>query len=129
MQAEREGRTTVQPQEGEASPAEELDELVKRIPKLIALLPDVLHRPRSVDDRHAAAIEEMTQSLMGAMGKAKPAMLVSLFSHSLAQRVEADEVVQLKQPLLAFMDPSTRLSLIRGKSYAGFMQRLGTVSA
>jgi hypothetical protein len=30
-----------------------------------------------VDDRHAAAIEEMTQALMGTMGKAKPNMLVS----------------------------------------------------
>ncbi|TEB34188.1 hypothetical protein FA13DRAFT_1729669 [Coprinellus micaceus] len=105
LREERENHVAIQPPSGEASASEELDDLTRRIPKVIALLPDVLHRPRAVDDRHAAAIEEMTQALMGAMGKAKPNML-------------------LKQPLLGFMEPSTKLSLIRGKSYAGFLQRL-----
>ncbi|KAF6764293.1 nucleoporin nup189 [Ephemerocybe angulata] len=103
---ERETHVVVQPPAGELSTTEEIDDLTRRIPKLIALLPDVLHRPRSVDDRHAAAIEEMTQSLLSVMGKAKPAML-------------------LKQPLLNFMDPSTKLTLIRGKNYARFLQRVG----
>ncbi|KAG2008335.1 nucleoporin nup189 [Coprinopsis cinerea AmutBmut pab1-1] len=87
----------------DAAVADELDELTRKIPKLIALLPDVLYRNRNVDDRHAAAIEEMTQGLLHVMGKAKPSML-------------------LKQPILGFMDGATKISLIRGKGYARFLQ-------
>ena len=61
----------------DAAQTDELDDLVRRAPKVIALLPDVLHRGRSTDDRHAAAIEEMTQRLLAVVGKARPGTLVS----------------------------------------------------
>ncbi|RXW16183.1 hypothetical protein EST38_g9671 [Candolleomyces aberdarensis] len=78
LQEEKEGRADGISAPGEPSPAEELEDLMRKVPKLIALLPDILHRPRSVDDRHTAAIEEMTQSLLRVTGKAKPSTLVSL---------------------------------------------------
>ncbi|KAJ2925405.1 hypothetical protein H1R20_g11674, partial [Candolleomyces eurysporus] len=78
LQEEKEGRAEGVSALGEPSPAEELEDLMRKVPKLIALLPDILHRPRSVDDRHTAVIEEMTQSLLRVTGKAKPSTLVSL---------------------------------------------------
>jgi nuclear pore complex protein Nup98-Nup96 len=60
----------------DAAQADELDELIRRVPKVIALLPDVLHRGRNVDDRHVAAVEEMTQRLLAVVGKARPSTLV-----------------------------------------------------
>ncbi|TFK26610.1 nucleoporin nup189 [Coprinopsis marcescibilis] len=94
-----EGEDTTIP---DAAQTAELDDLTRKIPKLIALLPDVLHRPRAVDDRHCAAVEEMTQSLVAVMRKAKPGML-------------------LKQPVLNFMDGATKINLIKGRGYARFL--------
>ena len=71
---------------------------------------------------------------MGVMGKAKPTMLVSfpMICYPLRMCMLMGNLArdpQLKQPLLSFMEPSTKLSLIRGKSYAGFLQRLTVTSA
>jgi len=61
----------------DAAQEEEIDELSKRVPKIIALLPDILHRSRSVDDRHAAALEEMTKDLLKLVERSNPLLLVS----------------------------------------------------
>lgn len=104
MEAERRerGGGTIIP---DAAQADELDDLIRKVPKVIALLPDVLHRGRNTDDRHAAAIEEMTQRLLAVVGKARPSTL-------------------LEQPVLRFMAGATKINLIRGKGYARFLQNV-----
>lgn len=109
---------------GQPSPEEEIEDLARRVPKLIALLPDVLHRPRAMDDRHIAAIEEMTQALLSVLGKVKPAILVCACPFADFIGLLTIFSYQLKQPLLPSMDASTKISLIRGKSYARFLQRV-----
>ena len=60
----------------DASQAEEIDDLSKMVPKIIAILPDVLHRNRLTDARHPAALEEMTKDLLKLVERAKPMLLV-----------------------------------------------------
>lgn len=57
-----------------------IDELAKRIPKIIGLLPDIFLRSRSTDDRHPAAVEEMTKDLLKLAERANPDLLVSMES-------------------------------------------------
>jgi nuclear pore complex protein Nup98-Nup96 len=68
-------------QEGDAVPdasqALELDELVRSVPKLIGILPDVL-RDRS-DVRHNAALAEMIAGLVVVLDKVQPLALVCVF--------------------------------------------------
>jgi nuclear pore complex protein Nup98-Nup96 len=54
-----------------------IDDLAKRIPKIIGLLPDIFFRRRSTDDRHPAAVEEMTKDLLKLAERANPDLLVS----------------------------------------------------
>lgn len=64
----------------DASQSTELDELVRSIPKLIEILPDIL---RNRDDaRHKAALAEMTAGLMLKLDKVKPLALVRLYSYN-----------------------------------------------
>jgi nuclear pore complex protein Nup98-Nup96 len=55
-----------------------IDELAKRIPKTIGLLPDIFFRSRTTDDRHPAAVEEMTKDLLKLAERANPDLLVSI---------------------------------------------------
>ncbi|KAJ3514528.1 hypothetical protein NLJ89_g2324 [Agrocybe chaxingu] len=59
----------------DATQAAEIDELTKRVPKIIGILPDALHRSRTSDDRHIAALEEMTKDLLNLVEKAQPLLL------------------------------------------------------
>ena len=61
----------------DASQAEEVEELSKRIPRIIAILPDVLHRSRVTDAKHPAALEEMTKDLLRLVERANPMLLVN----------------------------------------------------
>jgi nuclear pore complex protein Nup98-Nup96 len=55
-----------------------IDDLAKRIPRIIGLLPDIFFRSRSTDDRHPAAVEEMTKDLLKLAERANPDLLVSI---------------------------------------------------
>lgn len=56
--------------------AQETDDLTRRVPKIISILPDVFYRSRTSDPRHAAAAEEMVKNLLAATENAKPIALV-----------------------------------------------------
>ncbi|KAF8633142.1 hypothetical protein AX17_004643 [Amanita inopinata Kibby_2008] len=91
----------------DASLAQELDELTRRIPKIISLLPDVLDRAQSTDPRHAAALEQMVKDLTGLAGSTKPLMLS-----------------QIQQSTLVGADQATKLGLIRSAGLARFLKNL-----
>ena len=55
-----------------------IDDLAKRIPKIIGLLPDIFFRSCSTDDRHQAAVEVMTKDLLKLTERANPDLLVSI---------------------------------------------------
>ena len=57
-----------------------IDDLARRIPKIICLLPDIFYRSRSTDDRHPAALQEMTKGLLELAERANPDLLVSMKS-------------------------------------------------
>ncbi|KAF9476965.1 hypothetical protein BDN70DRAFT_862477 [Pholiota conissans] len=82
-----------------------IDTLSKRIPRMIALLPDILHRKRAVDPRHVAALEEMTKDLLKLEEKARPLLLS-----------------QIHQSTLGALDGATKINLIKGLGYARFLQ-------
>jgi nuclear pore complex protein Nup98-Nup96 len=65
----------------DASEAMELAELVRQIPKLIGILPDVL-RDRT-DPRHSAALAVMISGLMLHLDRIQPLSLVSTLSQAL----------------------------------------------
>ncbi|KAF8962583.1 nuclear protein 96-domain-containing protein [Flammula alnicola] len=98
-------------EEGEAVPdsvqAEEIDNLSKRVPRIIALLPDILHRSRANDPRHVAALEEMTKDLLKLVERAQPLLLS-----------------QIQQPTLTVLDGATKINLVRGIGYARFLQSI-----
>lgn len=56
--------------------AQETDDLTRRVPKIISILPDVFYRSRTSDPRHAAAAEEMVKNLLTTTENAKPIALV-----------------------------------------------------
>jgi len=61
----------------DAARSQQIETLSKQIPRLISLLPDILHRNRATDPRHVAALEEMTKELLKLVEKAQPLLLVS----------------------------------------------------
>ncbi|CAA7267293.1 unnamed protein product [Cyclocybe aegerita] len=91
----------------DTSQAAEIDELSKRVPKIIGILPDALHRSRTSDDRHVAALEEMTKDLLSLVEKAQPLLLS-----------------QIQQPTLTVLDGATKINLVRGMGYARFLQSI-----
>lgn len=60
----------------DAAVASEIDELARKIPKLIGILPDVLTKQKS-DRRHKAALIEMTSALVALVDRARPLSMVS----------------------------------------------------
>lgn len=73
LDAENKDRPTIP----DATIIAQINDITRRIPRLIGVLPDVLHRSRVNDMRHAAALEEMVKGLLGIVGKTKPELLVS----------------------------------------------------
>jgi len=81
--AESDGAETVP----NATRSQEIETLSKQIPRIIALLPDILHRNSATDPRHVAALEEMTKDLLKLVESARPLLLVSTFQiHRQLQR-------------------------------------------
>lgn len=60
----------------DVSQADQIERLSRQIPKIIAILPDIFQRNRTTDDRHIAAVEEMTKDLLKLVEKAQPLLLV-----------------------------------------------------
>lgn len=54
--------------------AVEIEDLTRKIPKIIGILPDLLYN--KADMRHKAALAEMTETLVGLMDKMKPLAVV-----------------------------------------------------
>ncbi|KAK2461179.1 hypothetical protein APHAL10511_006706 [Amanita phalloides] len=91
----------------DSSRKHELDELARRVPKIIALLPDVMSRRHSGDTRHAAALEQMVKELIGLVEKSKPSTLS-----------------QIPQSVLSGADEATKLGLVKGTGYARFLKSI-----
>lgn len=70
----------------DASVAQEIDDLTRRVPKIIGTLPDVFYRSWTSDRRHAAATDEMAKSLLAATEKIKPYALVRSISSMMGHR-------------------------------------------
>ncbi|KAF9051437.1 nuclear protein 96-domain-containing protein [Panaeolus papilionaceus] len=101
--AEQEDRETVL----DATQADEIEDLSKRIPKILALLPDILHRDRAVDDRHVAALEEMSKDLLKLLERSKPLLLS-----------------QIQQPTLNMLDGAAKINLVKGVGLARFLHAI-----
>ncbi|KAF8635366.1 hypothetical protein AX15_000371 [Amanita polypyramis BW_CC] len=87
--------------------AQELDELTRRLPKVIGLLPDVMSRRQSGDSRHAAALEQMVKELIGLIDKTKPSMLS-----------------QIHPSTLGGVDEATKLGIVKGTGYTRFLKSI-----
>jgi len=61
----------------DAAQLDQIEDLSKRISKIIGLLPDALYRSAAIDPRHPAALEEMTKDLVKLLERSKPLLLVS----------------------------------------------------
>lgn len=59
--------------------AQEIDDLTRRVPRIIEILPDVFYRSWTSDRRHVASTEEMVKSLLAVTEKTKPIALVRTF--------------------------------------------------
>ncbi|TFK32347.1 nuclear protein 96-domain-containing protein [Crucibulum laeve] len=92
----------------DASQLQAIDDLTRRVPNLIGILPDVLYRSRMNDARHVAALEEMVKGLLSILKRSKPIVLT-----------------QIHQPVLSMVDAATKLELVRGTGYARFLQSIG----
>ncbi|KAF8814679.1 hypothetical protein BYT27DRAFT_7081395 [Phlegmacium glaucopus] len=91
----------------DGSQAAAIDDLAKRIPKIVGLLPDIFFRGRSTDDRHPAAVEEMTKDLL-----------------KLAERANPDLLSQVQRPTLGTLDGAAKINLVRGMGYSRFLQSI-----
>lgn len=69
----------------DAAQAAAIDDLTRRIPKIIGLLPDIFFRSRSTDDRHQATIEVITKDLLKLTEKANPDLLVSCLRSNISR--------------------------------------------
>lgn len=88
--AEESGRQGAIP---DASQQDEIEDLSRRVPRLIGILPNVLHGSRKIDDRHPAALEEMVKGLLGVVERANPLILVGIFPFFLADLLMQSTVV------------------------------------
>jgi len=81
--ADNEERPTVL----DATQQSQIDDYTKRAPKIIAMLPDILHRSRTTDVRHVAALEEMSKDLLRLVERARPLLLVRFLFCSFMQNI------------------------------------------
>jgi len=109
----------------DASQADEIEDLSKTVPKIIAILPDILHRSRVMDARHPAALEEMTKDLLKLVERAKPMLLVriSLLFNQTQAHVEISKT-QIQQSRISVLDGASRINLVKGIGYARFLQSI-----
>lgn len=75
----------------DAAQSTEIDELARRVLKLIGILPDVLRN--TWDPRHPAALSVMISGLVAQVDKVRPLALVSVFFAFLARRILSHCVV------------------------------------
>lgn len=66
------------PAVADAAVSQEIDDLTRRVPRIIGILPDVFYRSWTSDRRHAAATEEMVKNLLATTEKTKPIALVRI---------------------------------------------------
>ncbi|KAF8652360.1 hypothetical protein AX16_004390 [Volvariella volvacea WC 439] len=86
-----------------ATHATEIEELTRKVPKIIGLLPDILQKKG--DLRHKAALSEMTRSLVSLINRVKP--------------------LALQTPILGtLVDERTKLAHTRSFAYARFAKSL-----
>ncbi|KAF9567185.1 hypothetical protein CPC08DRAFT_627248 [Agrocybe pediades] len=85
----------------------QIEDFTKRAPKIIALLPDILHRSRATDVRHTAALEEMSKDLLQLVERARPLLLT-----------------RIKESTLNVFDGPTKIKLARGIGYARFLNSI-----
>ncbi|KAF5369066.1 hypothetical protein D9758_002925 [Tetrapyrgos nigripes] len=86
----------------DASSAQEMEDLIRSVPKLVGLLPDVL--TSRTDMRHKVALHEMTSRLVTMVDRARP------------------EIVSQVQPHL--MDEATKLNHLRASAASRFMKSI-----
>ncbi|EKM77441.1 hypothetical protein AGABI1DRAFT_77500 [Agaricus bisporus var. burnettii JB137-S8] len=91
----------------DASVAQEIDDLTRRVPKIIGTLPDVFYRSWTSDRRHAAATDEMAKSLLAATEKIKPYALT-----------------QIQPPTLPFVDGAMKVGLVGSVGLARFIKSI-----
>ncbi|EDR08209.1 uncharacterized protein LACBIDRAFT_297625 [Laccaria bicolor S238N-H82] len=101
--AEESGRHGAVP---DASQQDEIEDLSRRVPRLIDILPNVLHGSRKMDDRHPAALEEMVNGLLGVVERANPLILS-----------------QIQQ--LGTVDGAAKIGLVRGMGLTRFLRSVG----
>ena len=109
-----------------ASQKQEVDELTRRVPKIISSLPDVLSRRQSGDTLHAAGLEQMVRDLISLVEKTKPSTLVcfrfrSTCCHGLMTRYFQS---QIPQSTLTCADEATKLEHVKGAGYARFLKSI-----
>ncbi|KAF9446476.1 hypothetical protein P691DRAFT_733167 [Macrolepiota fuliginosa MF-IS2] len=91
----------------DAAIAQEIDDLTRRVPRMIGILPDVFYRSWASDPRHAAATEEMVKNLLAQTEKVKPIALS-----------------QIQQPTLTVVDGATKLGLVSSVGLARFTKSI-----
>ena len=109
-----------------AEQRQELDELTRRVPKIISSLPNVFSRRQSGDTLHAAALEQMVKELISLVEKIKPSMLVCV---RLYLRLHPEFMIfnlqsQIPQSTLSGADEATKLGLVKGTGYARFLKSI-----
>lgn len=118
--AENEERASIP----DATQAEDIDRFSKRAPKIIALLPNIFHRNRTVDARHAASLEEMSKDLLKLIERAQPLLLVRFFLCVFEGVLTSVLQSRIQEPTLNVLDGATKINLVRGIGYARFLQSI-----
>lgn len=108
-----------------ASQKQELDELARRVPKIISSLPDVLSRRQSGDTLHAAALEQMVKDLISLVERTKPSTLVCFRLYvTCRHRLMTHFQSQISQSMLSCADEATKLGHVKGAGYARFLKSI-----
>lgn len=94
----------------DASEARELEELTRNVPKLIGILPDVLHARG--DARHNVALAAMVSDLAAALDQVNSQVLVSRVRVKHHQGSKTEQISLLRSRRLSFV-PESRLR-VRG---------------
>ncbi|KXN87771.1 Nuclear pore complex protein Nup98-Nup96 [Leucoagaricus sp. SymC.cos] len=87
--------------------AQEIDDLTRRVPRIIGILPDVFYRSWTSDRRHVAATEEMVKNLLAIIEKTKPIALA-----------------QIQHPTLTVVDGATKVGLVSSVGLARFIKSI-----
>ena len=107
-----------------ASQKQEVDELTRRVPKIISSLPDVFTRRQSGDTLHAAALEQMVKELISLVEKTKSSTLVCFRLYPTLSWTHGYFQSQISQSMLSGADEATKLGLVKGAGYARFLKSI-----